>query len=81
MKADEQKQRRAEERKAKISVWIARRASRDTGIIDRLCRRFLSRALGRAPAKDFMRDDWVNTDVGFDPDELDRYQRGELPGD
>lgn len=24
-----------------------------------------------------MRDDWVDSDAGFDPEELARYQRGE----
>jgi hypothetical protein len=68
---------RAQERKAKIGAWLARRASRNTGPIDRLCRRLLTRALAIDPAEDFMRDDWVDSDVGFDPDELARYQRGE----
>ena len=57
-------------------MWLARRASRDTGAIDQLCRRLLDRALGLPSEDSFMRDDWIDNDEGFDPDELDRYQRG-----
>ena len=57
-------------------MWLAQRASRDTGAIDRLCRRLLDRAVAPSADDAFMRDDWVDNDEGFDPDELDRYQRG-----
>jgi hypothetical protein len=29
------------------------------------------------PEEDFMRDPLIDNDEGFDPEELDRYQRGE----
>ena len=31
----------------------------------------------RDPDEDFMRDPIIDNDQGFDPEELDRYQRGE----
>lgn len=67
----------ANERKARIAMWLGKRASRNGGFVDRMCRRVLSRVLALPPEDDFLRDEWVDTDVGYDPDELDRYQRGE----
>lgn len=69
--------RQGEERKARIAVWLGKRASRNLGFGDRLCRVLLDRVLRLPPEQDFMRDDWIDSDMGFDPDELDRYQRGE----
>ncbi len=69
--------RRIEELQARFGIWLGRRASRNLGPVDRLCRRLLARALALAPQDDFLRDDWVDSDAGFDADELDRYQRGE----
>jgi hypothetical protein len=63
--------------KAKIGMWLASRASRNTGIVDRLCRRVLARLTKLDPADDFMRDDLIELDQAFDPEELARYQRGE----
>lgn len=37
----------------------------------------LEKAMAVSPEHDFMRDPIVDNDQGFDPDELDRYQRGE----
>jgi hypothetical protein len=37
----------------------------------------LNRATALPPEKDFLRDPLIDNDEGFDPDELDRYQRGE----
>ncbi len=71
---------RGQARKAKIGAWIAQRASRKTGLVDRLCRRVLARLTRldpNDPKHDFMRDEWVESDLGFDPEELARYQRGE----
>ncbi len=64
--------------KAKLGVYLGQRASRHGGVVDRLCRRLLDRAMALPPEEDFLRDDWVDSDLGFDPDELERYQRGEL---
>ncbi|NNE45436.1 MAG: hypothetical protein HKN37_02120 [Rhodothermales bacterium] len=66
-----------EDTKARIVQWLGQRASRDINFVDRLCRRLLDRVLRLPPENDFLRDEWVDSDVGFDPDELDRYQRGE----
>lgn len=63
--------------KAKAAVWLATRASRNTGIVDRLCRRALARLATRSPEQDFMQDDLVDADKDFDPEKLARYQRGE----
>lgn len=65
------------EAKARFAQWLGERASRNTNFVDRLCRRLLDRVLRLPPDDDFLRDEWVDSDVGFDPDELDRYQQGE----
>ena len=72
--------RRAEEVKGRLTMWLARRASAKGGLVDRVCRAALGRALALPAEEDFLRDEWVDSDVGFDPDELDRYQRGEQIG-
>ena len=68
---------RKRERDAKLLIWLAARASRNQSPLDRLCLWIVDRALRRAPEEDFMRDPIVDENEGFDPDELDRYQRGE----
>lgn len=62
--------------KGKIGMWLAQRASR-SGFLNGLCRSLLGKVMAIDPNKDFMRDEMIEFDVGFDPDELDRYQRGE----
>ncbi len=69
--------RRSEETKARIAVWLGQRASRDTGPIDRACRALLQRLTKLPQDDDFLRDEWIDTDRGFDVDELERYQRGD----
>lgn len=66
-----------QELSAKLLIWIASRASRNKNILDRACRRFVSWAMKPDPQNDFMRDPIIDEDDGFDPDELDAYQRGE----
>lgn len=68
---------RKRERSAKLTLWLAERASRNKSLLDRLCRRIVDRATRVDPASDFMRDPLIDCDQGFDPDELERYQRGE----
>lgn len=68
---------RKKERSARLMVWMAARSSRNQTFIDRLCRALIVRATTVAPEDDFMRDPLIDNDEGFDPDELDRYQRGE----
>ena len=65
-----------QESRAKVLGNLAQRSSRQGGWFDRLCRRFLSRALELPADNDFMRDEWIDNDSGYDADELDRYQRG-----
>lgn len=64
-------------KQAKIGLWIAQRASRDTGLVDKVCRFLLTKILKVPPEKDFMRDEIIDNDLGYSPEELDRYQRGE----
>lgn len=65
---------------AKILLYVADRASRNNTAWDRACRWLLRKVTYIEPAKDFMRDPIIDNDEGFDPDELDRYQRGESVG-
>lgn len=65
------------ERRAKIMIWIARRSSRNRSFIDRLCRQLIEKALFKQPENDFLRDEEIDNDLGFDADELERYQRGD----
>lgn len=60
---------------AKVGFALAKKASRDRTWSDRLARRLLGRVL----AFHFDVDQMVLADQGYDPDELDRYQRGETP--
>ena len=76
MTADERDLRRRE-RSAKVTLWLADHASRNRSLLDRVCRKVLARATRKQADQDFMRDTLIDNDTGFDPDELDRYQRGE----
>lgn len=69
---------RKQERIARLMIRMAARSSRNQTLLDRLCRMVLNRATALPPDKDFMRDPLIDNDQGFDPDELDRYQRGEI---
>ena len=53
------------------------RSSRHASLLDKACRWFIGRALARPAKDDFMRDELIDTDRGFDPDELAAYQTGE----
>ena len=66
------------ERAARLQVWIAGKSSRNTSISDRFCRWLLVRMTTPKPEDDFLRDELIDNDQGFDPDELDRFQRGEM---
>lgn len=61
-------------RSSKLAFWMAQRSSRNRTFIDRLCRRLVNKATHTLPEDDFMRDDMIDNDLGFDPDELERYQ-------
>ena len=65
------------ERAAKMGIWMASKGSRNKTISDKICRFILDKATKMKPEEDFMRDEFVDNDVGFDPAELERYQRGE----
>jgi hypothetical protein len=68
---------RKQERSAKLAIWMAGRSSRNKTLVDKLCRWLVVKETTLPPEHDFLRDDYVDNDQGFDPDELDRYQRGE----
>ena len=59
-----------------LRLWMAGRSARNRTLIDKLCRRVVTRVL-EPPGEDFMRDPLIDEHKGFDPDELERYQRGE----
>ena len=77
MTGSQQKSRRAQERSAKLAIWMAGRSSRNRSLLDKLCRWLVTRGTAVAPEHDFLRDELIDNDEGYDPDELDRYQRGE----
>ncbi|MEO1222424.1 MAG: hypothetical protein AAFY42_13990 [Pseudomonadota bacterium] len=62
--------------KAKMVLTMAAKSSRNKSLTDRLCRRLLDKAVARPAEDDFMRDELVDNDLGFDPDELADYQAG-----
>ncbi|MEM9375155.1 MAG: hypothetical protein AAGA72_02965 [Pseudomonadota bacterium] len=65
------------ERASKLTVWMAGKSSRNRSLSDKICRFLVTRATAVKPEDDFLRDPLIDNDVGFDPDELDRFQRGE----
>lgn len=62
--------------KAETLLRMVARSSRIASLLDKFCRLFVSRALARPPEDDFMRHVLIDTDRGFDPDELATYQSG-----
>lgn len=64
-------------RQARFGRWLAARASRDTGLVDRLCRKLLGRMTRVDPDNNFMSDEMTERDAGFSVEELERYERGE----
>ena len=67
-----------EERREKLMIWIVTRSSRNRSFIERLCRQLVVRLTAPPVENDFLRDELIDNDEGYDPDELERYQRGEL---
>ena len=65
------------ERSTKLMVWMAGKSSRNKSLSDKICRFLVTRATAVKPEDDFLRDPLIDNDQGFDPDELDRFQRGE----
>jgi len=65
------------ERATKLSIWMAGKSSRNQTLSDKICRFLVTRATSVKPEDDFLRDPLIDEDEGFDPDELDRFQRGE----
>ena len=66
------------ERSAKFAIWMAGKSSRNRSLSDKVCRFLVNRATAVKPENDFLRDPLIDNDQGYDPDELDRFQRGEI---
>lgn len=62
---------------AKAGIWIVSRSSRNKSLGDKICRVLAIQILKKKPEHDFMQDDLIDQDEGYDPEELERYQRGE----
>lgn len=75
---DKDKEIRKKARAVRLQMWMAGRSSRNKSLIDKICRFIVTKASTPKPEDDFLRDEFVDNDEGFDPDELDRFQRGEL---
>lgn len=65
------------ERATRLQIWMAGKSSRNKSLSDKICRFLVTRATAVKPEDDFLRDPLIDNDLGFDPDELDRFQRGE----
>jgi len=65
------------ERAARLQARMAVKSSRNQSLSDRLCRWLIVRMTTPKPEDDFLRDEFVDNDEGYDPDELNRFQRGE----
>lgn len=76
MSAREKKIRKLE-RSTKLMIWMAGKSSRNKTLLDKFCRGLVSKATAVKPENDFLRDPLIDNDLGFDPDELERFQRGE----
>ncbi|MEO1029415.1 MAG: hypothetical protein AAFX02_10200 [Pseudomonadota bacterium] len=72
-----EKEIKKRERAAKLMMWMAGKSSSNRSLSDKICRFIVSRATAVKPEDDFLRDPFVDNDTGYDPDELDRFQRGE----
>jgi len=73
----DEKALRKRERSATLMMWMAKRSSYNQSLLDKACRWLVNRATTLPPEEDFLRDPLIDNDGGFDPDELDRFQRGE----
>lgn len=73
-RADASYQRRV--RQGRIVVWLAQRACDRSSVLHVPCRWLLGRLTRLEPEDDFMRDEWIDNDEGYDPEELARYQDG-----
>ena len=67
-----------QERSAKPAAFVAGKSSRCRTLSDKICRFLVNRVTAVKPEDDFMRDPLIDNDMGFDPHELDRFQRGEM---
>lgn len=75
-----QQQNKAFEKKVKkiqFAMKLAKRGMRNKSLLDKFCAFLMKRMTQNSPRKDFMVDELVDADLGFDPDELARYERGE----
>ena len=69
---------RIREFKARVARLLLQRASlKQERLFDRLCARLLTWATNSSNAQPdhYMRDELIDADIGFDPKELEQYQR------
>ncbi len=66
-----------EERLAKLLMVMAGKSSRNRTFTDKICRWVITKASTPKPENDFLRDPEIDSDLGFDPDELERFQNGQ----
>lgn len=64
-------------RTARITMWIVSRATRNTGLMSKLCRFILSKVMKIDPDNDFMKDSIIDTDLGYSVEALEKFERGE----
>ena len=78
MKPDDARSFRRRARSFRLAMWLAARASRHPrNLLDRIALRLLDFALAPTdPARDYMRDEIVDADIGFSVAELEEHQRG-----
>jgi len=61
----------------KLMIALAHRGARNRTVFDRIARFVLGRVFVVPKQDDFMADEFIDNDTGYDLEALRRYQRGE----
>ncbi|MEQ8792333.1 MAG: hypothetical protein RIK00_05270 [Algiphilus sp.] len=61
----------------KLMIALAHRGARNRTVFDRIARSIVSQVFVVPKKDDFMADEFIDNDTGYDLEELRRYQRGE----
>lgn len=61
---------------AKLALWLAERSSYNRTPLDKLCRLLVDRSVKLEPEEDWRRDPIIDNDLGYDPQDLEKYQHG-----
>lgn len=65
--------------KVNLAEKLASYASRGTqGFFNQFCCYVLEKLLRINPSDEYMSDEICDSNIGYDPDELERYQKGEI---